>query len=139
MIISNQCKSVPTTVSASFRSISENQPSLVAPLTYNTGARTDLIGRDVAAVDSATKKQNWIDKMTEFAETLNGGSTGAAPAIPLQIFALLDSSLKSGYYKVRSLQLSCSAVTYLKSRPITHSLVYVAMLDVLELDDSELQ
>lgn len=73
---------------------------LPAPLTYTTNERTDLFGRDVASASPSQKKEMWVDKMTEFCQVINGGSTDAAPTIPLQVIALLDNSGKTGYYKV---------------------------------------
>ncbi len=84
------------------------------PLTSASEERPDLIGRDVPAVLALEKQQMWFDKLTELAQVaqypmlfnspitsqvLNFGSTGEAPSIPLQIFALLDSPMKYGYYK----------------------------------------
>ena len=41
-----------------------------------------------------------LDKLTEFSQAINYGSTGKTPYIPLTVFALLDSGKTKGFYKV---------------------------------------
>jgi hypothetical protein len=74
--------------------------STIGPLMFATPERPDLVGRDVPALSGEDRRQQWFDKMVEFAQVMNSGSTGAKPTIPMQIFGLLDSSMESGFYKV---------------------------------------
>eukprot|EP01052_Picozoa_sp_SAG31_P034156 SAG31_NODE_3951_length_3724_cov_2.186483_2_plen_210_part_00 len=70
------------------------------PLMESTnGERTLLFGRDVEARTPTEKQLLWVEKLVEFCQTVNAGELGEPPAVPMQVFALLDADPAENLYK----------------------------------------